>query len=59
MSGRILAIGGGRLGGSPLEDFMLSLARVDRPHVCFIGTASPQRPEYLDTFYDSFRRRSC
>ena len=59
MSGRILAIGGGELAGSPLEDFLLELAGVSRPRVCFIGTASPQTPEYLDTFYDSFRRRTC
>jgi dipeptidase E len=59
VSGRILAIGGGELGGSRLEDFMLELARVARPRVCFIGTASPHKPEYLDTFYDSFRRRAC
>jgi dipeptidase E len=59
VSGKILAIGGGELGGSPIEDYMLSLARVERPRVCFIGTASAHKPEYLDTFYDSFRRRTC
>jgi dipeptidase E len=59
VSGKILAIGGGDLAGSPLEDFMLELAGVPRPQVCFIGTASAHKPEYLDTFYDSFRRRTC
>ena len=38
---------------------MLELAGVPRPQVCYIGTASAHKPEYLDTFYDSFRRRTC
>ena len=59
MSGHIVAIGGGDLAGGPIEDLLLELAGVTRPRVCYIGTASAHKPEYLDTFYDSFRQRTC
>ena len=59
MSGHILAIGGGWLAGSRIEDFMLDLSPVRRPRVCFIGTASANKPEYVEIFYDAFRDRSC
>ncbi|NUT56128.1 MAG: type 1 glutamine amidotransferase-like domain-containing protein, partial [Thermoleophilia bacterium] len=58
MSGHILAMGGG-YAGSPLEDFMLELAGTARPRICFVGTASAHNPEYVETFYDAFRGRSC
>ena len=58
MSGHILAMGGG-YAGSPLEDFMLNLAATARPRICFLGTASAHNPEYVETFYDAFRGRSC
>ena len=59
MSGHILAIGGGSFGGSKLEDFLLELTSVPRPRICYVGTASAQKPEYVEMFYDSFRGRSC
>ena len=59
MSGHILAIGGGSLAGSKLEDFMLALSAVSRPRVCYLGTASAHKPEYIEVFYDSFRGHSC
>jgi peptidase E len=58
MSGHILAMGGNSA-GSPLEDFLLELAATSRPRICFIGTASADKPEYVETFYDAFRARSC
>jgi dipeptidase E len=58
VSGHILAIGGG-YAGSPLEDFMLELASTSRPRICFVGTASADKPEYVEVFYDAFRGRSC
>ena len=58
MGGHILAIGG-MTGGSALEDFLLDLAGLPRPRVCFLGTASAQKPEYVDLFYDRFRNLSC
>jgi len=59
VSGHIVAIGGGDLAGGAIEDLLLELAEVARPRVCYIGTASAHRPEYLETFYDSFRQRTC
>ncbi|MBI3747403.1 MAG: peptidase E [Chloroflexi bacterium] len=45
-----------------LDDLVLGLAREvrgrDRPHVCFIGTASGDNHEYLATFYASYARRT-
>jgi dipeptidase E len=58
VSGRILAIGGG-FSGSPLEDFLLELSAASRPRICFLGTASAHKPEYVETFYDAFRGRTC
>jgi len=59
VSGHILAIGGGWLGGSKLEDFLLELSPAPRPRICYVGTASAHKPEYVEVFYDSFRRRAC
>ena len=58
MSGQILAMGGGSA-GSPLEDFLLDLAAVRHPRICYVGTASAQKPEYVEVFYDAFRTRPC
>ena len=37
-----------------LNDFVLSLARRERPRVCFVGTASGDAPEYVANFYRAF-----
>ena len=58
MAGRILAMGG-TTDGTALGDFLLDLAGVARPRICFLGTASAQKPEYIELFYDNFRGRSC
>jgi dipeptidase E len=59
VSGHVLAIGGGTRAGSQIEDFMLDLSPLRRPRVCFVGTASANKPEYVEIFYDAFRDRSC
>ena len=61
MSGHILAMGGGALlqPDSQIEDFMLRLAAVDSPRICYVGTASAHQPERIEQFYDAFRSRSC
>jgi peptidase E len=51
-------MGGGSV-GSPLEDFLLDLAAVRRPRVCYVGTASAHKPEHVEVFYDAFRSRGC
>ena len=58
MPGHILALGG-LTDGSELEEYLLDLAGVARPRVCFLGTASAQKPGYVELFYDRFRGRRC
>jgi peptidase E len=41
-----------------LDDFVLSLARRKRPHVCFIPTASADSAVYIARFYRAFASRS-
>jgi peptidase E len=61
VSGHVVAMGGGALldRESRIEDFMLGLAAVDSPRVCYVGTASAHQPERVELFYDAFRSRAC
>ncbi|MGH3072499.1 MAG: Type 1 glutamine amidotransferase-like domain-containing protein [Gaiellaceae bacterium] len=61
MPGQILAMGGGALisRDSAIEDFMLGLARSDRPRVCFLPTAGGEKPEWIVRFYEEFTARDC
>jgi dipeptidase E len=63
MSGAIVAIGGGGLAAAPGDDlldaFLLSLARRERPSVCFLGTASGESASYAANFYRAFSRHDC
>ncbi len=55
---QIVAFGGGGFSmeaGNPLlDDYVLSLAGVDRPRVCFLPTASGDADHYLTRFYRAF-----
>ncbi len=61
MSGHILAIGGGAIldPSSPLERYLLELAGVARPRVCFLATAVGDQSERLLGFYQAFAGRGC
>jgi peptidase E len=61
MSGHIVAMGGGALlhRDSRIEDFMLGLARSDRPRVCLLPTAGGEKPEWIVRFYEEFSARDC
>jgi dipeptidase E len=61
VSGHVLAMGGGALldRNSRIEDFMLGLARSDRPRVCFLPTAGGEKPEFIVRFYEAFTARDC
>ena len=61
MTGHIVAIGGGRRFGpdAGFEDLLIQLARRPRPRICFVPTASAQRPERVDEFYGAFGGRDC
>jgi peptidase E len=42
-----------------LDDWVLGLARVSRPKVCFVPTASGDAPAYVDRFLSAFASRAC
>lgn len=58
VSGQIVALGGGgfSVAGSltPLDRFILGCARRERPHVCFLSTASADSATYIAKFYRAF-----
>jgi peptidase E len=60
---RIVAMGGGGFSMEPenplLDRFVLSLARADRPRVCFIPTASGDSEGYVAGFYRAFSAHDC
>jgi len=59
----IVALGGGgfsdQVSFSPLDDFILSLARHSPPRVCFLPTASGDREAYVTSFYRAYAPREC
>jgi len=59
--GHVLAMGGGALlsRDSRLEDYMLGLARSNRPRVCFLPTAGGEKSEWIVRFYEAFSVRDC
>jgi peptidase E len=60
---RIVAMGGGGFSmepGNPLLDaFVVSLARRERPRVCFLGTASGDSEGYALSFHRAFAALDC
>jgi peptidase E len=56
-------MGGGGFSMEPenllLDRFVLSLAAVPQPKVCFVGTASGDSQIYLDKFYAAFNTLPC
>lgn len=42
-----------------LDDWVLAHARVSRPKVCFVATASGDAPAYQDRFLAAFQSRDC
>jgi dipeptidase E len=60
---RIVAMGGGGFSMEPenplLDQFVLSLARAERPRVCFVPTASGDSERYVANFYRAFAAFEC
>jgi dipeptidase E len=60
---RIVAMGGGGFSMEPenqlLDRFVLSLARAERPRVCFVPTASGDSERYVASFYRAFAAFDC
>jgi dipeptidase E len=44
---------------SPLDDFMLSLAPVERPRVCLVPTPSGDSDRGIAAFFEAFSKREC
>ena len=63
MSGAIVALGGGGFSEEPdnplLDEFVLGLARRERPRVCFVATASGDSERYVANFYRAFAEHDC
>jgi dipeptidase E len=63
MSGAIVGMGGGGFSEEPdnplLDRFVLSLARRERPRVCFVATASGDSEGYVARFYRAFAEHDC
>jgi dipeptidase E len=60
---QIVAFGGGGFSmerGNPLlDDYVLGLARGERPRVCFLPTASGDADHYIVRFYQAFPAARC
>ena len=56
-------MGGGGFSMEPenplLDEFVLSLARAERPRVCFVPTASGDAESYVAGFYRAFSAFDC
>lgn len=61
--GQIIAMGGGGFSMEPdnplLDRYIVGLARVERPKICFIPTASGDSERYIAQFYSAFEQVSC
>lgn len=61
--GQIVAMGGGGFSMEPenplLDDYILGLARREKPKICLIPTASGDSDKYIVRFYSAFTQRPC
>jgi peptidase E len=58
----VVAIGGGAVWeapGHPFDPFILSLARRERPRVCYVGTAGGDAEPAIARFYRRFAQLDC
>ena len=60
---QIVAFGGGGFSmesGNPLlDDYVLALAKAERPRVCFLPSASGDADHYIVRFYRAFSAHRC
>ena len=63
MKKQIIAIGGGGFGRNPknldIENYIIDNARVSRPKICFIPTATGEDKSYIVNFYKAFSKLHC
>jgi dipeptidase E len=60
----VVALGGGGFSDgagavTPLDRFVLSLARREDPRICFVPTASGEAASYVERYYAAFSRVHC
>lgn len=60
---QILALGGGAFSMEPsngiLDKYILNMVLVEKPRICFLGTASDDGIEYREKFYDFYNKMNC
>jgi peptidase E len=60
---RILALGGGGFlmedAASPIDAYILTLARKRNPRICFVSTASGDHPDHIEKFYTAYGNLEC
>jgi dipeptidase E len=60
---QVLALGGGGFSMEPnnplLDEYLLSLAAVSSPKICFVPTASGDNDNYVVRFFRAFARYNC
>ena len=59
---QIVAMGGGGFVGADdgrMHRYVLSLAKAERPKICFIATGKGDKPECVDAYYGAFRELPC
>ncbi|PAE06564.1 peptidase E [Terribacillus saccharophilus] len=63
MKRQIIALGGGGFSmetdNLALDRYILSQSGKDEPRVCFIPTASGDKPDYIRRFYEAFHQLPC
>ena len=63
MKKQIIPIGGGGFGRNPknldIESYIIDNARVSRPKICFIPTATGEDKSYIVNFYKAFSKLHC
>ena len=63
MKKQIIAIGGGGFGRNPknldIESYIIDNARIRRPKICFIPTATGEDKSYIVNFYKAFSKLHC
>ena len=60
MTKQIIAIGGGGFGRDPgkgiIENYILEQAKIKKPNICFIPTATGDNEEYKKNYYSTFSK---
>jgi peptidase E len=63
MMKQIIAMGGGGFSMEPenkkLDHYILAQSKAEKPHICFIPTASGDSKDYIERFYKAFENENC